>query len=227
MSGGALTSGDVPERDARAIQAGSLVDADDPAIVRFARDVAADAPGTRTVQLLFSAVRDRIRYQGVIDYSNPDSYRASRVLRAGRGFCIGKAVLLAACARSLGIPAVIGFADVRNHLATTKLRALIGGDVVVWHGYAQLLVVGRWVKLSPAFDRDTCQKFGTGVLEFDGENDALLQQCDLSGRRHMEYVRERGVYYEPPVHLLGAEFRRHHPQLWIAATAQAPADHAP
>jgi transglutaminase-like putative cysteine protease len=214
--------GALSELDPRATAAGSLVDADHPAVAQFVRSVAGAATGIRAVELLFAAVRDHIRYQGVVDYSKAESYRASSVLKSSRGFCIGKAALLAACVRLLGIPAALGFADVRNHLASPKLRALIGGDLVVWHGYTKLFVHGRWFKLSPAFDRDTCEKFGTVVLEFDGTNDALLQQCDLHGRQHMEYVRSRGTYYEPPVELLAAEFRLHHPQLWAVATEQSP-----
>ena len=41
--------------------------------------------------------------------------------RAGRGFCIGKSALLAAVARVIGIPARLGYADVRNHLTSKRL----------------------------------------------------------------------------------------------------------
>ena len=34
---------------------------------------------------------------------------------------IGKASLLAACARAIGVPARVGYADVRNHLTSPRL----------------------------------------------------------------------------------------------------------
>ena len=42
----------------------------------------------------------------------------SATLARGYGFCVNKAVLLAALARAVGIPARLGFADVRNHLSS-------------------------------------------------------------------------------------------------------------
>src|SRR5574341_322846 len=65
-----------------------------------------------------------------------------------------------AVARVVGIPARVGYADVRNHLSTPKLRELVGGDLFVWHGYAELHLEGRWVKATPAFNLTLCERFG-------------------------------------------------------------------
>ncbi len=42
------------------------------------------------------------------------SIKASAVLARGEGYCVAKAVLLAACLRSQKIPARLGFADVKT-----------------------------------------------------------------------------------------------------------------
>ena len=64
---------------------------------------------------------------------------------------------------------------------------------------AELHLGGRWVKATPAFNRELCDKVGIAPLEFDGERDSLFQPLDLEGRRHMEYVRDRGVFADLPL----------------------------
>ena len=87
---------------------------------------------------LYGAVRDGIKYDIYLDYANPATFRASEVLAAGRGFCVGKAAVLAACCRAVGIPARVGYADVRNHMTSPRLHALTQTDVFYWHSYADM-----------------------------------------------------------------------------------------
>ena len=72
--------------------------------------------------------------------------RASSVLTAGRGFCIGKLALLAATARVIGVPARVGYTDVRNHMSSRRLRERTKTDVFLWHSYTDLCIDGRWFK---------------------------------------------------------------------------------
>ena len=102
------------------------------------------------------------------------------------------------CARAIGIPSRVGYGDVRNHLATPKLLALLGTDEFVFHGYAELFLDGVWVKATPAFNIDLCEKFGVLPLEFNGRDDSLFHPYDASGRRHMEYIRQRGSFNDLP-----------------------------
>ena len=62
------------------------------------------------------------------------------VLSNGHGWCVPKAVLLAAACRAAGIPARLGFADVRNHLSTERMRQTMQTDLFIWHGYADLWI---------------------------------------------------------------------------------------
>ena len=66
---------------------------------------------------LFYFVRDKIKYNPYLALCPIQDYRASKTLRRGEGFCIQKAVALAAAARAVDIPARLGFADIRNYLA--------------------------------------------------------------------------------------------------------------
>jgi transglutaminase-like putative cysteine protease len=191
----------------------ALLDADHPAVVGLARAAvgSADTPRERAVRLYY-AVRDRIRYDPFTCSRRRDDYRASAVAGTARNWCVPKAGLMAAAARALGIAAAVGLADVTNHLNTAKLRAALGGtDVFHDHGYAALWLGGRWVKVAPVFNRELCERFGVAATEFDGEHDALLQPYDAANRRHMEYLRDDGLYADLPFETVMDDFARCYP----------------
>lgn len=195
---------------------GRFIDSDTAAVRAFARRSAGTAPSERERAVnLYYAVRDGVVYDPYYVGRDPRYFRASECLRAQRGFCIAKAALLAACARALGIPARVGFADVRNHLTTPKLTELIGGNLYRWHSYTELYLRERWVKSTPAFDRSLCERFGVHALEFDGGEDSLFQEYNKAGDRHMEYVRERGSFADVPFETIVEDFATHHPR-WLA-----------
>ncbi len=121
-----------------------------PAIVSFARTHAQGTNDQEKAFSLYLAVRDQVRYDSYrIDLSDT-GMTASTVLTQGFGWCVPKAVLLAAAARASGIAARLGFADVKNHLSTEKLRQTMQTDVFAWHGYAELWIDSAWRKATPA-----------------------------------------------------------------------------
>jgi transglutaminase-like putative cysteine protease len=200
--------------DAHYLRAGRFVDSDHPAVRDFAlRAAAGERDDTRRAVLLYRAVRDGILYDPYIDYENLENYRASGVLAAGRGYCVGKAALLAAAARATGISARVAFADVRNHLSTPRLFELIGTDLFIYHGITELWLGGRWVKATPTFNAALCARFRIKPLEFDGGADAILHPFDQDGRRHMEYVRQRGAHADVPVEEIVPAMRAAYPRL--------------
>ena len=189
-----------------------FIDSDSPAVRKFARESIGDA-GTEPGKAanLFLAVRDGIVYSPYGITLDPGEYRASRVLQRGSGFCVSKAILLCAVARSVGIPARLGYADVHNHLNTPRLRKMMQTDIFVFHGYTELFLEGKWLKATPTFNWSLCEKFGVRVLEFDGRSDALLQEFDSAGQKHMEYLRYRGVYDDLPMEEMVAAWREAYP----------------
>ena len=211
------------DRDMRRyLEPGEFVDSGADAVTAFTRAAAGPGgdPVARAVRLYY-AVRDDIIYTPYCDFTDVETFRASACVARGAGFCVAKAALLTAAARAAGIPARVGFADVRNHLCTPKLRALMGTDSFVYHGYTDLHLEGRWVKATPAFDRGLCAKFGVKALDFDGRADSLFQPYDVAGRRHMEYLLDRGTREDVPVAEIMAAFAEHYPGL-TARTAAAP-----
>lgn len=182
------------------------IDSDHPAIRAFAHEHArGDSVRERSVAL-YLAVRDLVRYDPYRIDLSPGGMRASTTLRQGYGWCAPKAVLMAAVARAAGIPARLGFADVKNHMSTEKLRRAMGSDVFVWHGYTELWIDGAWRKATPAFNLSLCEKFGLLPLAFDGVHDSLYHPYDRAGQRHMEYVNERGSFDDLPLERITADF---------------------
>jgi len=178
---------------------------------------------------LFYAVRDGIRYDPyVVSSDDPETYRASTVLREGVSYCIPKSVLLCAAARAVGLKARLGFADVRNHLNSEKLRERLGGtDLFIYHGFTEFFLDGRWVKVTSAFNIELCERFGVLPQEFDGEHDALLHPFTADGREHMEYVRDRGSFDELPYDEIVAAFRATYPLMFEGDPAPVDAAFGP
>ena len=189
------------------LAATTYIDATDPSVVEYMREVTAGCETDREKAVaLFDAVRDGIRYDPYNTSRDPDDYRASAVIDGSQKWCVPKAVLLTAAARAAGIPARLGFSDVKNHLQSEKLADNMGTDLFAWHGYSVLFIDGEWRKASPAFNRSLCERFGTKVLEFDGHTDALLHPHDEAGNRHMEYVADRGIHQDLPLDDIFATF---------------------
>jgi transglutaminase-like putative cysteine protease len=197
---------------------GRFIDSDAPAIVDLAHDVTAGLHHEIDRILgVYRAIRDGIVYDPYLDFFDRANFRASDVLAAGRGFCVGKSALLAAAARVIGVPARVGYADVRNHLTSPRLYERIKTDIFIWHSYADLYVCGQWVKATPAFDSALCERVGLKPLEFDGRRDSLFHPFDREGRRHMEYLRDRGTFPDVPFEAIQADFRLAYPSLMTGA----------
>jgi transglutaminase-like putative cysteine protease len=187
------------------------VDSDHAAVVSFAKESSRGARDARERAVkLYYAVRDGIRYDPYSVLLTVDGLKASTTIERGRAWCVPKAVLLAAGCRALGIPARLGFADVKNHLSTQRLRDTMKSDVFYWHGYAAIQLGGRWVKATPAFNIELCAKFRIKPLEFDGSEDSIYHPFDLEGRRHMEYLRFHDEYDDVPIEEIMASYTKHY-----------------
>ena len=148
---------------------------------------------------LYYFVRDSIRHNPYAPGASPEDFKASLILQRGNGYCQHKALLLVALARAAGIPARLGYADIRDHMLSPKFRAMIGGDnLLIQHGYAELYIDGKWVHASPAYDLETCKKGGFVPVEFDGIHDARDSSHNIEGKRHIEYVVDHGSYADFP-----------------------------
>jgi len=185
-----------------------IIDSDHEDVIQFALDTVgprAKDPVEKAVKLYY-AVRDSIWYDPYHPFHLPEHYRASNVLRNGRGFCIPKASLLCALGRVCMIPSRVGFANVRNHLATKQLIEFIGSDLFVYHGFTEFYLEGKWVRATPAFNIELCKRHKVAPLPFNGREDSIFQEYSLEKKKFMEYLEYLGSYADMPVDLIVAGF---------------------
>lgn len=198
------------EIDKQYLSPTSIIDSGHKDIIKFALEIvngAGEDPIARAVKLYY-AVRDRIWYDPYYPFFLPEHYRASNVLKAGRGFCVCKASLLCALGRACGIPSRVGFATVRNHLATKQLIEFIGTDIFAYHGFAELYLEGKWIKATPTFNIELCIKFNVPPLEFNGREDSLFHAYNQEKKEFMEYMEFHGSYADIPVETIVAAWKK-------------------
>jgi hypothetical protein len=97
----------------------------------------------------------------------------------------------------------------------------MGTDVFFYHSYAELYLRGKWVKATPAFDQTLCDRFRVKPLEFDGLEDSLMHPYNMRGRRHMEYLRDRGSQFDVPVTDIAEKFSIEYPGFTREAAVSA------
>ncbi len=197
------------------LRPGIYTDSDHPDILAYAQRITAeiDSPKAQAIAL-YRSIRDEFRYYPYHLILKPYALKASYLLSKDYGYCVEKSNLFAACLRALGIPAKLCYANVRNHLATEKVEDYLRTDLMVFHGFVDLFLEGKWVKATPVFNAQLCERLGVAVLDFDGENDAVFQESDKSGRPFMDYVHDYGCFADLPFELFVSELRRHYPHLF-------------
>jgi len=179
----------------------AIIDSDHPTIVAHALGTTkgtGDDAVEKAVRLYY-AVRDGIWYDPYYPFYLPEHYRASNVLKSGKGYCVCKASLLCALGRACGIPSRVGFAHVRNHLATRQLLDMMGTDLFVYHGFTEFYLEEKWVMATPAFNKELCTRHKVMPLEFNGREDSVFQPYNLEKKQFMEYVQYLGSYADIPV----------------------------
>lgn len=200
-----------------------IIDSDNPLVQQYAKDITNGdcADQISTAVALYYKVRDDISYNPYVAYHREESYTASNVLKRKKGYCVSKASLLCALGRALGIPSRVGFATVRNHIATKQLIALLGTNKFVYHGFTEFYLNGKWVKATPAFDQNTCHRHRVSPLEFNGREDSIYQEYNIDKQLFMEYLEFHGSYADIPVTHIISEFKKTYGdelvQKWIDA----------
>jgi hypothetical protein len=162
---------------------------------------------------LYYAVRDGFQYDPYVLDLRRESLKASALLAKTRGYCVEKAILLAASARAVGVPSRLSFYIVKNHIATERLTKALEKDYLVFHGAAELFLDGRWIKTTPAFNRRLCDFLGVEPIEFDGTSDAIFQEYDRAGNVFMEYLHDYGAFDDMPYETFLDELDKHYPHL--------------
>ncbi len=165
-------------------------------------------------KLLYVKVRDSYRYDPYFLSFSKEHFKASNLAKRKKGHCIDKSIILIACLRSLGIPARIHLAKVKNHIGVERLTEKFGTNELTPHGMVDLLLDGKWLKVSPAFNQSLCKMCNVEPLNFDGENDSIFQEYNNEGMEFMEYLEDYGYFEDVPLEFMEANAREHYPHIF-------------
>ncbi|MFX0115641.1 MAG: transglutaminase family protein [Candidatus Hodarchaeota archaeon] len=177
------------------LQCSESINCHSPVIRKKALELTQDTTKeSEKAKKLFYFVRDAIRYRIIMSLPAREEFIATNTLEKGESFCIPKAILLTALARSAKIPARLRFADIRNLLLPASVLDAIGTDIMLYHGYTELFLRGVWVKVNPAFDKELCERHDFLPVDFSGSADALFRRHDRKGRVHFEYLKDHGFF---------------------------------
>ena len=197
------------------LQPTEFLNFDDESVREFAMGNSAGATTEKEKAVkLYYAVRDGFQYNPNILDLRREGLKASDLLKRNRGYCVEKAVLLAASARAVGVPSRLSFYIVRNHIATDKLEKLLQKNYLVFHGAAEMFLDGKWLKTTPAFNKKLCDFLKVEPLEFDGETDSIFQEFDKSGNVFMKYLHDYGAFADLPYQLYLDELKKHYPHIF-------------
>lgn len=197
------------------LQPTEFLNYDDKSVRDFATQntVGAKSDKEKAIKLYY-AVRDGFQYNPYILDLRREGLTASNLLTRNRGYCVEKAVLLAASARAVGVPSRLSFYIVRNHIATEKLEQKLQKNYLVFHGAAEVYLEGKWLKTTPAFNQSLCKYLGVEPLEFDGTQDSIFQEYDKQGNVFMTYLHEYGAFNDLPYALYLEELKKHYPHVF-------------
>jgi transglutaminase-like putative cysteine protease len=163
---------------------------------------------------LYYAIRDGFKYNPYkLDFT-PDGMKASSLLTRDHGYCIEKANLLATTARYVKIPSRLGFANVKNHIGVTRLVKVFKTEILAYHGYTELYLDGKWVKATPAFNKQLCKVFKVDPLDFTGKEDSIFQEYNRDGNKYMEYITDHGQFDDLPRERILKGLEEHYPHMF-------------
>lgn len=169
---------------------------------------------------LYYAVRDGIHYEVYGADLSPAALRASTIAERRQGFCLQKSILYAAAVRAVGIPSKLISGEVRNHLASDRLKQLVGGEVFL-HWLTAIELDGRWLQVTPVFNKLLCKLYRMAPLEFDGTADAVFHPFDEDGDKEMEFVGVRTEYGDVDYDVVIDAMRRKHPGMFAGVAGCA------
>ena len=162
---------------------------------------------------LYYKVRDGFLYDPYHLNLTQEGLTSSTILTKKRAWCVEKSIVMASCARALGIPTKLGYAIVKNHIGVEKLTHYLKKPEIVFHGYLELFINDKWVKCKPTFDQRVCRISKVTPLDWNAEEDSMFQEFEKD-KRFMEYTHFYGSFEDVPLQLMNEEMKIHYPHLF-------------
>lgn len=189
------------------------MDFSNPKVKKFIETIPRHDNPKQQAIAIYETVRDAFLYDPYHLDLRRESLKASTVAGKNRAWCVEKSLLACACFRAFGFPARLGFGIVKNHIGVEKLKSYLKRDEIVFHGYTEVWLDGKWSKCTPAFDPRICKLSGVPLLEWDGSEDSLFQAY-TGDRKFMEYLHFYGEFPDIPFELMHREMAAYYPDLF-------------
>jgi len=162
---------------------------------------------------LYLLVRDGWKYNPLVYHTKKEHFIASEIMQREGGHCLDKSIILISCLRALGVPSKIHLAKVKNHIGVERIIELLGNDELAPHGYVEVMLNGKWLACTPAFNKSLCDKLGVDVLEFDGKNNSIFQPYNIKGDQFMQYLEDYGTFEDFPYDFVMQTLLSHYPKI--------------
>ena len=181
-----------------------LIDSTHAAVIEQARRLTAGCTSDRErLERIYYFVRD-MPYDILAAFRDlaAGRGRASDVLQAGRAFCMGKASSFVALCRAAGIPARVGFQQLRcpdKPFMSEEVRRLWGDRSLPRHSLGEAYLDGRWLKLDATIDAATAAARGRPYTrQFDGRHDIPTVEGPIVRdlESHADYPPDVAAWYE-------------------------------
>lgn len=195
------------------LQSTKLLEVNSKSTLALIKEIDPKASKREQAIALYYKVRDMFIYDPYHLDLRPAGLKSSVILQKKRAWCVEKAIVLATGLRALGIPTKLGYGIVVNHIGTERLSSYLQRHEIVFHGYTSVLIDGKWVKATPAFDRGVCRISKVAPLDWDGKSDAMLQAYQ-GEKQFMEYIHIYGEFDDVPIALMNSEMKKYYPHLF-------------
>ncbi len=189
------------------------VDFSSPEVKQFIAGIPVFEDRKQQAVAIYETIRDSFLYDPYHLDLRRNTLKASIVASKKRAWCVEKSLLACACFRAFGYPARLGFGIVKNHIGVEKLKSYLKRDEIVFHGYVEVWIDGKWSKCTPAFDPRICKLSGVPLLEWDGSEDSLFQAY-VGENQFMEYLHFYGEFPDIPFELMHREMFAYYPDLF-------------
>jgi len=190
-----------------------LINSNHPEIVQKANELTHefDSPEEKA-RKLFYFIRDKVRYVFHAD-KEKDLYLANNILKKGRGFCTQKSILFCALARACNIPAGIHFYDIDDYTLPQNFVELLRTKTMYRHGITSLYLNKKWLKYDATLDSNLIIRNNLIPVEFSPNQDCLMHKKNKSGAKHIEYVKDYGLYADVSFDEIKSWFKKHYSHL--------------
>lgn len=144
---------------------------------------------------IYYFVRDEIIYDFAPHIRNSENWKASVILKEGKGFCHQKSILQTALYRAAGLPSALSYQDAIDYpLLDTRYKERIPDGVLPYHGLSLIFIDNTWIRQDATLDAGLCNRRGYCLTDVERGKEILLPEKTKRGKPHFKIQKEHGYF---------------------------------